>query len=144
MEWNVYFYNSNRRKVETFNIFEHGSFIQYVEKWLKKCKTKEEFVEYLKSELMYYFWAKSEWELVVEIAEDNRIFLIPWCGSNNPDKEKIEVTNDTIFDWKAFAEIHTKRQIYGNKAKVDVHDQVMFKWEEFVEYVWNRKGKRYV
>ena len=75
MEWNVYIYNSNKRGIETYNIFNHGSFVQYVEKWLKKCKTREEFTDHLKSELMYYFWSKAEYELVIEIDEDKKIFI---------------------------------------------------------------------
>jgi hypothetical protein len=108
-------------------------------KRLKKCKTKEEYAEALKSNLRYYFWSKAEWELIIEITEDNRIFLKPWCGCREPEKVKIDVTDDTNFDWRGFAELHTNQQIYGNKAKIDVFDQVMFNWELFVEVVWDNR-----
>lgn len=140
MKWIVYNFNINSQKIEKYNIFDHWSFREYVKKAVKKFKTKEEFTEQLKRELRYYFWSKAEWELVIEIIEDNRIFLKPWVGCRNPEEVKIEMTDDMNFYWKGFAEKHTKQQIYGNKAKIDVYDQVEYRWDEFVEYVWdNRK-----
>lgn len=139
MKWNVFYFDINKQKIDKFNIFEHCSFVKYIEKHLKKCKTKEEFAEHLKSELIYFFWSKCEWELVIEITEDNRIFLNPWVGCKEPDKVRIDVTDDTSLDWKSFAKKHTKRQVYGNKAKIDVYEQVMSNWEIFLDYVWNNK-----
>lgn len=140
MKWNVYYYNFNSNKIETYNIFKHGSFNVYTKKAIKKYKTKEEFAEQLKRELFYYFGSKCEWELVVEITEDNRIFLNPWVGCRNPEEVKIDVTDDTSFDWIGFADKHTKQQVYGNKAKIDVYDQIEYVWDDFVDFAWeNRK-----
>lgn len=140
MKWNVIHYNINRNRIEKFNIFDHWSFRECAEKAAKKYKTKEEFAEQLKRELMYYFWSKAEWELIVRI-EDNCIFLIPWCGCRNPEEVKIEITDDASLDWVDFANLHTKKQIYNNEAKIDVHDQVMFEWDKFVDYVF-MNGKK--
>ena len=142
LEWNVLYYDINKNKITTYNIFRHGSFNEYLKKAFKKCKTKEEFAETLRRELMYYFWSKAEWELVVEATEDNRIFLIPWCGCRNPEETKIDVTNDTSFDWKDFAKKYIQKKGYGNKAKIDVFDQVVYMWDDFLELVWNSKKRR--
>ena len=83
MKWNVFYYNINKKKIETFNIFEHRSFLRYVE-IAKELKTKEEFVEQLKSELRYYFWAKAEYE----------VLITPWVGG---DREKCAVKID-VYD----------------------------------------------
>lgn len=140
MKWDVYYFNINKQKIETFNIIDHWSFCEYTKKAAKKLKTKEEFAEQLRRELMYYFWSKCEWELIIEITENNRIFLIPWVGCRNPEEVKIDVTEDENLNWIKFAEEHTAKQIYGNKAKIDVYDQVMFIWDEFLDYMWdNRK-----
>ena len=141
-EWNVYYYDTNKRKITTINILkQHGSFNEYLKKAFKQCKTKEEFSEVLRRKLMYYFWSKAEWELIIEITEDNHIFLIPLCGCSNPEEVKMDVTDDVNFDWKGFAEKHIKRQIYKNKAKIDVYDQVDYMWDDFLELVWNSKKK---
>lgn len=135
MEWNVYIYNINHNKIEKYNVLSHWWFV----KDIKKIKNKDEFVKKLESELRYYFWSRSEWELIIKITKDNRIFLIPWCGCRNPEEVKIDVTNETNFDWRTFADEHTKKQIYDNEAKIDVFDQVMFNWNLFVEYVWEHR-----
>lgn len=139
IEWNVYRYNINRDKIESFNIFNHWTFCEYTKKAINKYKAKEDFEDQLKRELSYYFWSKCEHELVIEITKNNRIFLIPWAGCREPEKVKIDVTDDGNYNWKTFANIHTNRQRYGNKAKIDIYDQVMFKWEEFVDYCWVNK-----
>lgn len=139
MEWNVCIYNCNKNKIELFNIFNHWNFSDYIKKHIKKYKTKDEFLEQVQRELRYYFWSKSEYELIIEITKNNRVCLIPWCGCKNPEEAKIDVTNETDFDWRAFAIEHIEKQIYDNKAKIDVFEQVMFKWDLFSEYVWNHR-----
>ena len=139
MKWIVYNFNINAQKIETYNIFKHYSFLEYVKKAAKKCNDKYEFAEQLKRELQYYFWAKCEWELIIEITEDNHIFLNPWVGCREPEKVRIDITDDTNLDWRSFADKHTKQQIYGNEAKFDVYDQVAYRWEEFVDYCWSNR-----
>ena len=146
MEWYVYIFNINKQKIEPYNIFNHYSFREYTKKAAKKFKTKEEFAEQVKRELQYYFWSKAEYELIVEITEDGCVFLSPWCGCKEPEKARVYVSNDEGYDWIGFTNMHTKRQIYGNKAKIDIYDQVMFDWDNFVEYVYSnekQKGRNY-
>lgn len=137
----VYVYNINAHKIEKFNIFRHGSFTQYVYRAAREYKDKADFAKAIRGELLYYFWSKSEYELIVRLTDDDRVFLYPWCGSSNPDNEKIEVTNETNFDWLGFAKQHIGKQIYKNEAKIDVSDQVRFQFDEFVDYVWNYNKK---
>ena len=55
LEWNVFYYDINRNKITTYNIFRYGRFNKYVEKAFETSKTKEEFAKILRRELMYYF-----------------------------------------------------------------------------------------
>lgn len=139
MTWNVYNYNFNAHRIEQFNIFRHGGFREYAYKALKNCKDKTEFAKAIRGELSYYFWSKSEYELIVKLTEDNKVFLYPWCGSRNPDNEKIEVTNETNFDWLGFAKYHIDNQVYKSEAKIDIYDQVMFRFDDFIDYCWRFK-----
>lgn len=43
IRWNVFYHNCNSRSIETFNVFEHGSFREYVKKAAKKYQNKEDF-----------------------------------------------------------------------------------------------------
>lgn len=141
MTYYVYTYNINANKIEIFNIFRHSRFREEIQKALNKYKGKAEFAKVVKGELLYYFWSKSEYELIVKLTDDNRVFLYPWCGSRNPEDEKIEVTDEKDFDWISFAKQHISKQIYKNEAKIDIYDQVRFQFDEFVDYVWNHNTK---
>jgi len=94
MKWNVYYYNVNKQKIETYNIFEHGSFVYYIEEAIKEYNDKESFAEQLKRELRYYFWSKAEWEIIIS----------PWCGNKNPDEIKIDVYDQVMLNWNIFVD----------------------------------------
>ena len=63
--WNAYNYRSVGQGLRVFNIFDHYSFMESVRKLLKKPMSKEEFSELLRREVLYYYWSKDEWELVI-------------------------------------------------------------------------------
>lgn len=88
--WNVFYHNSNAKKIEFFNIFDHWKFKEEVEKALKKSKTKEELEKAVKSELMRYFWSKYEWEVLITTfpeREDETIKVdVYWQVINNFDR----------------------------------------------------------
>ena len=139
LSWNVKYFNSNAQRIETYDILKYRE--DYIKRLKKESKTKEAFAHDLKSEMMYRFWSRAEWELIIEIDDDNRIWLIPWVGCSDPDKVKIDVTDDTSFEWRNFAEQHIKKQIYKNRAKVDIYNQLEYKWNEFVTYCWEYQHK---
>ena len=94
MEWNVFYHNVNKQKIETFNIFEHYSFNESVKKILKKCNDKKEFAKELKFELMYYFCSKSEWEIII----------FPWCGRLENIDIKVDVYDQVMLNWDVFVD----------------------------------------
>lgn len=72
MKWNVYYYSINQDEIKCFNIFDHGRFLEDVVKNLKKRYKKEEFKEKFRRDVMYYFWSKSEWELVIDVEQTEK------------------------------------------------------------------------
>lgn len=94
IEWNVYYYNLNKRKIEIHNVFNHWRFIEYSAKAIKKYKDdKKSLEEQMRRELMYYYWSKYEWEVIVS----------PF--SENKDGEiKIDVYNQVMMNWDRFFE----------------------------------------
>ena len=65
IEWYVYYHDSNAQKIIKWNIFNHGSFKKEVDVLLKEKIDKEDFSEKLKREMMYYFWSKCEYEIIL-------------------------------------------------------------------------------
>lgn len=135
--WYVYNYNPNSNAIERYNVAGGSGFRGMLRNLLKTYIDKASFAEALKGEMMRRFWSRAEWELVIEIENDGRIFLVPWCGCRNPENVKIDITNNTDFEWSLFAKLHTSRQIYKDRAKIDVYDQLRFVWDDFVDYCWN-------
>lgn len=139
MEWLVYYCDWNKDKIEPINILG-GSYVNSeIKKIKKKNKSIDEFATALMHEMKYHYWSRCEWELIIKISEDNKVYLLPWCGCKNPESAKIEVTDDFSFDWLGFAQEHISQQIYLKEAKIDVWDQLEYRWDDFVSYCWNTK-----
>ena len=92
MEWNVYHYNINKSRIETFNIFCHSGFREDVQDHAKKHEDKEAFAKAVKTSLMYYFWARSEYEILIRA----------WCGGNGDEEVKIDIYSQVMMNWDKF------------------------------------------
>lgn len=135
MYWEATYFDCNAQVIKKYNILRYRE--DDIKKMKKKCKTKEEFADALRREIIWRYWSKCEWELIIEITKDNRVVLKPWVGCHDDENATIDVTDDTTFDWRGFAEKHIGEQIYKNKATVDVFHQLDYKWTEFIDYCWN-------
>ena len=92
LEWNVYYEEINSRKILTFNIFEHYAFLKGCAKAAEQ-PTILQFATEVKHELMYYFWSKCEWEILLTswtAPEDRQ----SWC--------KIDVYNQVMLNFEPF------------------------------------------
>ena len=66
LEWKVFTFDFNRDELEIFNVFDHGSFMEDLNKNFKKNKNDfDAFAKQLDVDLHYYFWSKAEWELIM-------------------------------------------------------------------------------
>lgn len=141
MTWIVKNFDQNTQKIIDYDVLKYRE--NDIKKLKKKCTTKEEFAESLRREMQYTYWSRAEYELVIEIDENNHIWLNPWCGCYKPENVRIDVTDDESFDWKGFSEEHINKQIYKNKAKVDIYSQLTYKdqFEKLVDYYWNYHHK---
>ena len=75
MEWNVYIGDFNTREIRVHNVFDHWGFREDAAKLARKRSlTKEEFAVGLKHILMYYYWSKCEWEIVLQHWPPNERF----------------------------------------------------------------------
>lgn len=138
LSWLVTNFDCNAQVIKYYDVLRYRE--DFIKKMKKKCTTKEEFVQKLKSEFMYHYWSRAQYELIIEMAEDGRIWLLPWCGCYEPQKVKIDVTDRTDFDWKGFAEKLIDKR-YGNKEKIDIWDQLEFRFDELVTYLWTTRLK---
>ena len=101
LEWNVYYESWNDRKIKSFNIFNHGRFLEDLKKAAKKVHIREDipiekqmFLDQMRRDLQYYFWSKCEWELV----------LASWVGREGTEDIKIDVFDQVMLNWPVFSE----------------------------------------
>ena len=94
LEWYVYKYDSNR--LISYNIFHHGGFYDALIKLKKEHLARKHFnpdlfFEKVVNELQYYFWGKSEYELVI-------------CSWPRTDDrcEKIDIYQQVLINSSAF------------------------------------------
>ena len=95
MEWNVFRYDINAKQIKTFNIFDHGGFREDFKKAAKKFKDdREGFEAEVKQCLLYYFWCRSEYEVL--------ICSWPYSSDRNNPVIKVDPTKQIEINWDAF------------------------------------------
>lgn len=93
IEWYVYYHDSNRDRIDAFDIFSHGNFRKEFNELIKCDLTKEKFAEKLKHILLYYFWGKCEWEIVIKsLVSDDLVEL------------KTDVFLQIMLNWSPFVD----------------------------------------
>ena len=90
--WNVIVEDSNCREITIYNVFDHSGFITDLQHLFQDCKTKAEFAEKLRRSVKYYFWSKSQWEVIIR----------PLCEGRNPFEKKIDVAWQMLNNWEVF------------------------------------------
>ena len=131
MKWNVLRYNINLHKIEEYNIFQHRSFAKDVAELFNQDLTKEEFAEKLRRSLQYYFWSKSEHEVVVTSWP-------PYIDKKELDRLSFEYESHNQ-KWGYYPYLLDVRFDVGEK--IDIYDQVRLNWDVFADYVWNQRRK---
>ena len=106
-------------------VFKHWrKNVEFNEKTLRKTsfdiKFRDEVLaEQLKSDLMYYFWSKSECEII----------LTSWP----PDLTSAQV--EELRNSKE-ATKYCKSVNLETAEKIDIYDQIVNNWEPFILYIW--------
>ena len=92
LQWKVWRYNVNARKIEEYNIFQHSSFLNDLIKLFQEQYSKEVFAEELKQKLRYYFWARCEFEVTV----------VGYPPSHKNVERKIDIYEQVMLNWDVF------------------------------------------
>lgn len=113
IHWNVYVENINGKRIEKCDIFSHGNHIKEIAKLLKKhVDDKLAFADGLRTEMMYHYWSRCEWEII----------LTSWPPSKDGtfEGEKIDVFDQLSMNWDVFVDYiwdHRKEVIRESRKK---------------------------
>lgn len=113
LKWNVFYHDINRQKITTFNIFDHWKFAEDVQKSLKKFKDRDEFAEQLRRDLFYYFWAKSEYEILISA----------WCGCRDSKELKVDIYTQVMNNFNIFCDYVWNSKIHRPRKKKVENEQ---------------------
>ena len=93
LEWNVYVGNFNAKKIETHNVFRNTRFVEDCRAAAKKFKDdKAAFAEEVRHSLMYYYWSKCEWEVIIS----------HWPPVQRFQSTKVDVYSQVMMNWDRF------------------------------------------
>ena len=111
LEWNVYVEDFNRREIKVYNIFKHDNFLKDCRKLAKTCMDKTTFAENIRKNLLYYYWSKCEWEII----------LSDWPTSNKFKNEKVSVFDQIMINWDRFIDYlwENRSELKKNRVKYD-------------------------
>ena len=105
LRWMVYVGDFNRKEIKAHNIFNHYRFYQDCRKNYKRNKDRAAFEEQLRKDLMYSYWSKCEWEVIVQHWPPNGV------------EEKIDCYDQIRMNWNAFTDY-----VWRNRRE--------FRWKE--------------
>ena len=92
-EWNVYIEDFNGQCIRKFNIFRHHGFREDCAKAARKRGTDfEAFAATVRQSLMYFFWSKCEYEII----------LGGWPEKPSFREEKVDVYDQVMLNWDVF------------------------------------------
>ena len=91
-------------------------------------KAEKVFKEKVRRSLSYYFWSKSEWEVIVTTWP-------PYVDSDEIDS-LVKEKEEHLSKYGKFYQTHCNLTV---GEKIDVYTQVMLNWDCFIEYLWNNK-----
>ena len=109
LTWNVYIGDFNGKRIETHNIFDHGGVMEDLRKIARKYKEREAFEAEVRRTLMYYYWSKCEWEII----------LSHWPPRKDARDEKIDVWDQVHLNWPIFIDYlwENRKELTSRKRK---------------------------
>lgn len=95
MIWNTYIGDFNSGEIVVHNVFNNGRFMEYCRQNARKNNdNRDEFEKQLKRDMMYCYWSKCEWEIVID----------HWPHSERCHDLKVDVYDQVSLNWDLFAE----------------------------------------
>lgn len=95
LTWNVFYADFNNKCIVTKNVFDNTRLLEDCVKNAKKNKDdKAAFAEQLRRDLMYYYWCKCEWEVILQ----------SWPPRDDFNDKKIDIFWQTYLNWDVFVD----------------------------------------
>lgn len=91
LEWNVIYFDINKKAFTVYNVLSDRIIKEIVDR-TKKITNRDLFAEEVRHIIMYYFWSKCEWEIVLQ----------EWTGASKKEEIKVDVYDQLTLNWNRF------------------------------------------
>ena len=128
LEWYVYIEDINLRIITTYNIFDHCGFMNDLRKIAKQpfAENRIQFAAHVTNALRYYFWGKTEWEIV----------LSSWPPDKKDKPKKISVFDQVMLNLEQF-----NKYLFDHKSLLTIDNNIPMDdlWKQAVKEVIGEK-----
>lgn len=91
----TYIGNFNSHEIELWNVFAHSGVMLDLANYLERNPDdKEGFLKKLNDTLLYHYWCKCEWEVIID----------HWPHFDDFQSRKVDVYEQVMNNWDVFAE----------------------------------------
>ena len=123
--WNVMREDYNKKDIVIFNVFHHRGFYRDICKAYAEHKNLKPFANAVRKIAMWYFWSKSEHEVVVTSWP-------PYL--ENAEIDRVVAERDrSIKDYGRCYRVSARPEV---AVKIDIFDQLTLNWNHFISYLW--------
>ncbi len=108
LSWKAFYHNFNARRIEEYNVLNDGFVNGLMERLPKKKSdiTYEVFKEKLRAELLYRYWCKCEWEVVLSAFPPSK---------DGEEKRKVDIYQQVMLNFEIFCKYAYDNLFGGNK-----------------------------
>lgn len=140
-KWYAKIFDHNDNKITDYNVMAYMT--DYIKRLKKAFDTKEMFAYLLNRELKRQYFSKFEYELIIDLTEDDRVILYPFISCKKARELGVDMTADNSYDWIGFAKFFIDKKGVCGTAKVDVYDQLTYGncFDNLVDYLWHTRLK---
>ena len=146
--WNVYVGGFNSGEIRLFNVFNHYRFYQDCLKAKKKFREdKEGFANEVRKSLMYHYWSKCEWEIILDHWPNGEFYEMRkklTAGELKNALRNSGIEYDVSASYRMPDDRKIEIRVFPQECrfrdkKIDVYDQIENNWDIFIDYLWNNR-----
>lgn len=125
LQYFVYIENFNQRKIEKYNVLS-DAIVEEIVNNAGENPTKENFAKATEQVFKYYFWARSEWEVIITDWP-------PHVSVPEVSRLAKEIEDSVAKTGKEPYLLMTKLNV---AEKIDVFDQLKLNWDILIDYLY--------
>lgn len=123
------YYNFTTQQFADFDFLKEES--SMIEHYKKISDNKEIFKKFLANKIFEKYWAKTQYQTILSIAENGSL-----CLSVENETYKLYQNGDEDFDWQSFVKDVKLTKRHPKAMVVSIFEQVSYVFNDLADYCW--------